>query len=189
MRPPLALATLVVDERSPGNRLENMSSRPTTVVAHAARRKARQLLPCLRIVLQPRRVALARDQHQPLRAAGFSGLLERQSPEVRARAIKRVSAAVIDDLRLPGVIPLGPDGKLPDETVATEPLLAFVVLTRCSGPIWLRDREPALERMSMTRPVRLLLQPDLFRHVVERLGSSGWVGEMVDRAKVPGVWQ
>ncbi len=163
------------DERSEGNRLENMSSRPSTVVTHRGR-KGRQLVPCLRVGLDARGTKVA--QEHPLRAVGVPHFLESAEPLEQARVIEHLCRAVIEDLRLPGVIPLAPDGKLPDEEVRSEPLLALAALTRCSGQVWLRDRAAALERLASDRPIRMLLQPDLFRHVLERLATPGWEADI-----------
>ena len=90
---------------------------------------------------------------------------------------------------MPGVIPLAPGGTLPDEEVRSEPLLALAAMTRCSGQVWLRDRAAALERLTSGRPVRLLLQPDLFRHVLERLDTPGWEAEVLARAAGSEGWR
>jgi hypothetical protein len=181
------LPGLAGDERSGGNRLENMSSRPTTVVTHTASRKRRQLVPSLRIGLDARHSKLAREH--PLRAVGLPPSVESAEPLEQARIVERLCRAVIEDLRLPGVIALAPGGKLPDEQARSEPLLALVAMTRCSGPVWLRDRASALERLASGRPVRMLLQPDHLRHVLERLAAPGWEAEMLARAKGVEGWR
>jgi hypothetical protein len=187
MTGPASTEELVADERSQGSRLENMSSRPTTVVTHRASRKRRQLVPSLRVGLDPRRVKVAREH--PLRAVGMPHFVESAEPLEQARIVERLCRAVIEDLRLPGVIPLALDGKLPDEEVRSEPLLALAAMTRCSGQVWLRDRAAALERLASGRPVRMLLQPDLFRHVLERLDTLGWEAEILARAEGAEGWR
>jgi hypothetical protein len=175
------------NERPRGNRLENMSSRPTTIVTHRSSRKARQLVPSLRVGLDPHATEVAREH--PLRAAGMPRFVESTEPLEQARIVERVCRAVIADLGLPGVIPLAPDGKLPTEEVRSEPLLALAALTRCSGQVWLRDRAAALERLTSGRPVRMLLQPDLFHHVLERLDTRGWEAEILARAEGAEGWR
>jgi hypothetical protein len=172
------------EERASGNRLENMSSRPTTVVTHTASRKRRQLVPSLRVGLDARATKVAREH--PLRAVGMPRSVESAEPIELARIVERICRAVIDDLRLPGVVPLALDGTLPDEESRSEPLLVLVALTRCSGQVWLRDRAAALERLASGRPVRMLLQPDLFRHVLERLETPGWEAAILARAEASG---
>jgi hypothetical protein len=172
------------EECSEGNRLENMSTRPTTVVTHSASRKYRQLVPSLRVGLDARSTKVAREH--PLRALGMPPYVESAEPLEQASIVERICRAVIDDLRLPGVIPLASDGTLPDEESRSEPLLVLVALTRCSGQVWLRDRAAATERLASGRPVRLLLQPDLFRHVLERLETPGWEAAILARAEAAG---
>ena len=177
----------VGEERSGGNRLENMSTRPTTVVTHTSSRKVRQLVPCLRVGLDPRCTKVAREH--PLRAVGMPRSVELAETLDQARIIERICRAVIEDLRLPGVIPLALAGELPDEEVRSEPLLALVAMTRCSGQVWLRDRAAALERLASGRSVRMLMQPDLFRHVLERLDTPGWEAEVFARAEGQEGWR
>ena len=174
------------DECSGGNRLENMSTRPSTVVTHRGR-KGRQLVPSLRVGLDARRTKIAHEH--PLRAVGLPHFVESAEPLERSRIVERLCRAVIEDLRLPGVIPLAAGGKLPDEEVCSEPLLALAAMTRCSGPVWLRDRAAALERLTSGRPVRLLLQPDQFRHVLERLDTPAWEAEVLARAAGSEGWR
>jgi hypothetical protein len=52
--------------------------------------------------------------------------------------------------------------------------------------VWLRDRAAALERLASGRPVRMLLQPDLFRHVLDRLETPGWEAAILARAEASG---
>lgn len=181
-------SVLVADERTPGSRLENMSSRPTTVVTHAPRGPRCQVVPSLRVKLDARRVKAARRQGRPLHALPLPDAIEQATPAEQARIVERICRAVIEDLRLPGVIALAPGGKLPDEVFCTEPLLALAVLTRCSGPVWLRDRASALERLDGARPVGLLLQPGHFRYVTERLEAPDWALAILSRAQGPEVW-
>ena len=175
------------EERVAGNRLENMSSRPTTVVTHNGSRRRRQLVPSLRVGLDAHRTRVA--QEHPLRAVGVPTFVESAEPLEQARIVERICREVIEDLRLPGVIPLAPDGTLPEEETRSEPLLALVVMTRCSGQVWLRDRAAALERLASGRPVRLLLQPELFRHVLERLATPSWEAEVFMRAQGSESWR
>ena len=125
----------------------------------------------------------------PCEPSGCRTFVESAEPLEQARIVERLCRAVIEDLRLPGVIPLAPGGKLPDEEARSEPLLALVAMTRCSGQVWLRDRAAALERLASGRPVRLLLQPDLFRHVLERLETPGWEAEVFARAAGSEGWR
>jgi hypothetical protein len=157
-----------------------MSTRPTTVVTHSPRKRC-QLVPSLRVGLDARTTKVAREH--PLRAVGMPAYVESAEPLEQARIVERICRAVIDDLRLPGVIPLALDGTLPDEESRSEPLLVLVALTRCSGQVWLRDRAAALERLASGRPVRMLLQPDLFRHVLQRLETPGWEAAILARAE------
>jgi hypothetical protein len=170
-----------------GSLLENMSSRPTTVVTHRSKRKSRQLVPSLWIRFQPGRRELSSDPDQALAAFTVPMPLARPSSNEVGRVLERVSAEVIADLRLPGVIPLAPGGKLPDEASCEDPLLALVVYTRCSGAVWLRDRAPALERLASPKPVRLLVQPELHRRVLDRIGEPGWGDLILWRARMLGV--
>jgi hypothetical protein len=181
-------SVVVADERSRGSRLENMSSRPTTVVTHAPRGARCQLVPSLRVKLDGRRAGAARRGGRPLAAIALPSAIEEATPDEQVRVVERLCRAVIEDLRLPGVIALAPGGKLPDETVCTEPLLALTVLTRRSGPVWLRDRTAALERLSDAHPVGLLLAPDNLRYVTERLATPGWATAMFSRAQGQEVW-
>ncbi|CAN5847704.1 hypothetical protein BH23CHL8_BH23CHL8_23240 [soil metagenome] len=185
MSSPAQLPGHLGDERSGGSRLENMSTRPSTVVTHRGC-TGRQLVPSLRVGLDARRTKVAREH--PLRAIGMRSE-ESAEPLEQARIVERLCRAIIADLRLPGVIPLALDGKLPDEESRSEPLLALVVMTRCSGQVWLRDRAAALERLASGRLVRILLQPDLFRHVLERLDTPGWEAEVFARAEGSQGWR
>ena len=180
MSPAAMLTERLGPERAGGSRLENMSTRPSTVVAHRGRRDC-QLVPSLRVGIDARRTKVARAH--PLRACGLPRSIESAEPLEQARIVERICRAVIEDLRLPGVIPLAPGGTLPQEESRSQPLLALVVVTRCSGQVWLRHRAAALERLASGRPVRLLLAPDLLRHVLERLATPGWETELLARAE------
>jgi hypothetical protein len=179
--------TRMPPEAGPGNLLENMSSRPTTVVTHSSKRKARQIVPSLWIRLHPNRRELAMDPSQLLPAFDIPTPPRRLSPKEAGRILGHVSAEVITELRLPGVIPLAPGGSLPDDESCEDPLLALAVLTRCSGPVWLRDRAPALERLASPKPVRLLVRPEVHRRVLERIGDPGWRDLILWRARMLGV--
>jgi hypothetical protein len=174
-------------DAGPGSLLENMSSRPTTVVTHRSTRKSRQVVPSLRVQLRPNLRESAMDPDQLLPAFGVPTPAGRSSPKEVGLILGHISTEVITELRLPGVIPLAPSGSLPGEESCEDPLLALAVLTRCSGPVWLRDRAPALERLANPKPVRLLVQPGLYRRILERISDPGWRDLILWRARMLGV--
>jgi len=172
-----------IGELAPARRLPNMSCRPDTIVAHPSNDPARQLIPAFRAVL-----AIPAGR-RPRAASGWLRLLGLPSTGIagggdgRIRRLEAVADAAIALLDLPSVVPCAPGGELPDTVERCDPILAFALLCRRSGPIWLRDRPPAVEGLERGGVVTLLLAAPVRARIVAAVDAPDWRARVHERAR------
>jgi len=170
-------------ERASAPPLANMSCRPTAAIVHRSDDRARQLVPALLAVVPPgrgRRPASARTR---LRELGIPALGIPPSAAGAARRLESLADAVPELLGLPAVIPLGPGGTLPDTVVRFEPLLAFALLARCSGPVWLGRRTPSVDVPNEAGDSVTVLVPAPVRaRILAAVDAPGWAERVLERA-------
>jgi hypothetical protein len=175
--------TLAVEERAAVPPLANMSCRPSVTIVHPSDDPARQLLPALRASLPP---SSGRDITSPQALLRSLGIATNAIPSEPARAARRLEAlanAVPGLLDLPAVIPLSPGGALPDTVVRSDPLLAFALYARCSGPVWLGRRTPSIDVVAAEGgTVTVLVPPSVRDRILAAVDAPGWAERVLERA-------
>ena len=171
-------------ERTPANRLGNMSCRPTTEVTHPSNDPARQLVPAFRAAL----VIPPRDRpgspRALLRALGIDTAGLARGPAAARRRLEAIADAVVEILPLPAVVPLYAGGRrLPDTIERREPMLAIALLVRRSGPVFLRDRTPGFEGLERGGLVTLLLPAPLRARILAAVDAPEWPALVLARAR------
>jgi len=162
--------------------LGNMSCRPRVAVVHPSDDPARQLVPALRARLVMAGRARSRSVRGPLRLPGLPRGAIPTDPARATRRLEAIADAVPALLGLPSVIPLAPGGSLPDTIERTDPLLAFALLARRSGAVWLGRRTPATEGLATGGTVTLLVPATVRARILAALDAPGWAERVLERA-------
>jgi len=157
--------------------LMEMGPQPMVQVVHPSDDPKRQLADGFRVVLPD-------DPWEALHAL-VPAIPPRDPalvPPAERSGLIRVAAAVRDLLGLPGIVAVTPDPSLPRVSESTDPLLAFGILVRCSGPVWIAGRIPAFEGLAAGSSATLLLSPRNLAILTRRTSAPDWHASVLARA-------